>query len=1163
MRVSSCSRRLLAAIAALGPVAGFAQTYGFTGVFAPENWTLTSGGTPASVVWNDDYTSFTLTGSDTQSNAPSFTYFTVNVTSAYIVAFDWIYETGDDPQYDYAGYITDGSPTPLSSGNGDNFQSGSTGASPISFSGGAVGFYVQSVDNLYGPASLTVSNFSFSENTLPPTPWPSSYNLNTNVTISNGASVVLAAADKAARSLTLNNHSQLSIENGGRLTLSRSDSFVDVNSGSTLTVTGAGSALNLPSGYFRITTGTALFDQGASVFTSSADLGFYENDVATLDLRNGATWGSDEIYVGYYGQATINIEGGAQLETDEISIGYYMDARGTVNVSGAGSTLIVTDELKIGSFGAGALNISDGAHVYSYSTNIGSGSAGGPGATVGTVYITGAGSRWEITQPDLGIGTYVDENLYSFGTLTIADGAVVKVGENGDGTVNIHRGGILKIGDGGLTGTLQAKDIYFETRSAVAADAPDAILAFDHSNNITFALPIDGLGIVTKAGTGMLTLSGDNTYSGGTIVTGGTLRAIANANALGSGSLTLAGGDLVLANNTGLNFGRPTTITADTTITTDRGSTNGIGVTHFLGSLSIGAHTLSIAAGPRVTSGTAGLTIGPTTLTADGAVFDTGAGTVLTLGTLSGNYSFSKEGAGQLNLGSSSNRSSGTTTLADGILRLFHANALGNNQRALHLDGGDLQLANNSASTFNGTNVVLRGDATVTSDRGSINGAGVTHTLGSLSLGSHTLSIARGSVVTSGTAGVRFGATTLTGSPTLSVASGAALTLGAFDDGGVARTLVKSGAGTLTLGNAATRIVDGTAVELQAGTLQLNHANGLGSLAMVTLSPGATLALGTGSSPTLGALQGTGGTVTLGSNTLTIGHADSNRSSSFGGVISGNGGLAKAGSGTLTLAGNNTYAGGTVVHGGTLVAGHVSAFGGGVIVVHHGATLDLGGFDIANTLDIRGGVLTGLTSYSGTQTVVGETSYSGVVGGELVVTSGGAINTTGATFTGPVMVESGGTLAGTGTLASVTVAAGGTLSPGNSPGLLTIETDLIFADGSFTVLEIAGPGRGVGYDAIDVGGTLFAGGTLNIVFIDGYTPGGSAIFDFFNFTSFGGSFAQIHLPVIGGYTWNTSQLHIDGTIELIASAIPEPSSAVALAALAAGALATTRRRRVT
>ena len=68
----------------------------------------------------------------------------------------------------------------------------------------------------------------------------------------------------------------------------------------------------------------------------------------------------------------------------------------------------------------------------------------------------------------------------------------------------------------------------------------------------------------------------------------------------------------------------------------------------------------------------------------------------------------------------------------------------------------------------------------------------------------------------------------------------------------------------------------------------------------------------------MGALSGTGGTITLGTGTLTV---KQSITTSFLGDISGSGGLTKGGPGTLILDGTNDYTGLTSVNNGVLEIG--------------------------------------------------------------------------------------------------------------------------------------------------------------------------------------------------------------------------------------------------
>ena len=289
---------------------------------------------------------------------------------------------------------------------------------------------------------------------------------------------------------------------------------------------------------------------------------------------------------------------------------------------------------------------------------------------------------------------------------------------------------------------------------------------------------------LTKSGTGRLTLSANNSYTGLTTLNAGVLRATSNANALGTGAatLTLAGGNLQLANDSGLNFARNTTVSANTVITADR-LTAGAGQTHTLGTLALGANTLSIAPGAFVSSGTAGMTFGATTLSG-APTLSLGYGTLLTLGaitdagntlTLQGGGNFAQGAAwasgtaGGLTLDTSyrgtatlnqANTFTGNITLKNGTLAANgNAGALG--AGALDLQGGILDF-NHSAGLNFGRNTTVNANATIISEKNAA-GAGVTYTLGTLNMnGAYALTV-RGGNVNSGTAGLTFGATTLNG----------------------------------------------------------------------------------------------------------------------------------------------------------------------------------------------------------------------------------------------------------------------------------------------------------------------------------------------------------------------------------------------------------------
>ena len=127
----------------------------------------------------------------------------------------------------------------------------------------------------------------------------------------------------------------------------------------------------------------------------------------------------------------------------------------------------------------------------------------------------------------------------------------------------------------------------------------------------------------------------------------------------------MTGGTLELATSTSVNAYN-LTVNSSSTINSNR-ATGGAGVTYTLGTLDInGAQTLSIVAGSSATSGTAGVTFGATTIDTANTIFNVGvnanATANLTLGALSGNFSFTKQGTGQMTLSTASGRTSGAVS---------------------------------------------------------------------------------------------------------------------------------------------------------------------------------------------------------------------------------------------------------------------------------------------------------------------------------------------------------------------------------------------------------------------------------------------------------------------------------------------------------------------
>jgi len=95
--------------------------------------------------------------SDNQSGAVGETDFTVPVTMAEAVSFDWDYSTLDGPGFDSFGYLLNGVYTELTDPVGANNQNGSAAVAVAP--GDVFGFRSSSLDGLFGPSTTVVSNF--------------------------------------------------------------------------------------------------------------------------------------------------------------------------------------------------------------------------------------------------------------------------------------------------------------------------------------------------------------------------------------------------------------------------------------------------------------------------------------------------------------------------------------------------------------------------------------------------------------------------------------------------------------------------------------------------------------------------------------------------------------------------------------------------------------------------------------------------------------------------------------------------------------------------------------------------------------------------------------------------------------------------------------------
>ncbi len=449
----------------------------------------------------------------------------------------------------------------------------------------------------------------------------------------------------------------------------------------------------------------------------------------------------------------------------------------------------------------------------------------------GTLILSNTGNDYGDTEIDGGILAAKDAAALGTGDVTIAESATLALSR---GTLDNNvtgEGQIVKSGSDELivTGDNNYSGGTTISGGTLTADHADSLGSGDIDNSGVLKVGegeleniLSGSGSLVKTGTGELTLSGDNTYSGGTTITGGTLTAD-HADSLGSGDIDNSGvlkvGEGDLENTLSGSGSLVKTGTGELTLS---GGNDYSGGTTIIGGTLTADHADSLGTGAVANSG----------------VLQVGEGELEN--TLSGSGSLVKTGTGELTL-SGDNSYSGGTTIIGGTLTADHADSLGTgavaNSGVLQVGEGELE------NTLSGSGSLVKtgtGELTLSGDNSY---SGGTTIIGGTLTADHADSLGTGAVAnSSGVLQVGEGEleNTLSGSG----------------------SLVKTGTGELTLGgdnsySGATTITDGTLIAANvnalgsgnidnSGTLILD-ANGAFELANVTTHSGATTALAAGS----------------------------------------------------------------------------------------------------------------------------------------------------------------------------------------------------------------------------------------------------------------------------------------------------------------------------
>ena len=648
--------------------------------------------------------------------------------------------------------------------------------------------------------------------------------------------------------------------------------------------------------------------------------------------------------------------------------------------------------------------------------------------------------------------TLSGSNSYSGGT-TISGGRVITTSSDalGDASaaITVSGGAHLDV----RTNITRTGSVTFDGgHLATSAGAPASLSktggSFVLSNAAEIVAELGGTAGLTSGGAGASILWRSNSYTGSTVVTGGTLRLD------GSGALS-----------------------SSTTLQVDSGATFSATGT-FLTSNNI---TVAGLTGAGTVTGAAG------TLTVNKA-----SGADLFSGNIQGGLGLTKSGAGQLSI-SGSNNYTGATTVSAGVVNLVNGSGLGGTEAGT-------TVANGAVIRIQGTNSGGTG-ITIGNEALAISGLGVGGNGGALrsATGTNTW---QGKVTLAADARIGAAANNLL---TLGVASGGnaiesanfnlstegaghirvndAVSLGT---GGITKT----GTGSLIL--AASNSYSG-ATDIQGGRLTVSGNGRLGSGAITisnanngalefavsgtnvvanAISGAGALVSSSGETRFTGAVTSTGG-LTNSSSTVRIGNGGTtgsysgntvlsdaaaqlvfDRSDAYthSGSISGSGSVTKLSGGATTLTASNSYTGGTLISAGTLELGSGGSIAGGIT---NNANLKIRA-DLTNIVSGNGSLI---KTTAATASLWSANTYTGatvVEAGQLRLDGAGEISSSSS-----LQVASGASFSATGifkTSNSMTIAGlSGAGNVYNAAGTLTVNK----ASGSDTLSGVISGGTSV------------------------------------------------------------------------------------------------------
>lgn len=910
------------------------------------------------------------------------------------------------------------------------------------------------------------------------------------------------------------------------------DISIGLPSGSTgfLTVTSGGrvgDGVTRPEVYLGLSgTGTLTVNDNGQVDAQNLHVGQNATGSTTITGPNAvmSLSGTLDVGVSGSGSGTLSVLNGGTLSTSgSTDVGKLFGADGTVTVSGADSLWAANSATIIGHSGDGTLTIS--------SSGLGSGTTATLGNTstgIGTATVTGANSLWNLT----GIQTVGSSGL---GILTVSSGG--RIASSSSATLG------SVVGSEGRATVTGINSMWTLGGSFTNGSAGSGELTVSSGGEVSASSVILG-----SAATGLGTIN--ITGAGSTLVTTGNL-TVAN---LGSGTLNVAsnadvfvGGTLLIGDPAGAPVG---------TLNFDGGWLTTVSFTRAAGGVFNWTDgTLTLINGPY-NNASANLTINGgkagdlPTLHLSGGSTGTGFGaTTLTVGAnhagalqLTG---FSTLSVATIVIGSADG-GNGAVTVSGNFSSLTAVGSLAVGGTQLN-PGGTGTLNINAGAAVTANDVHIWGGSTVNLDGGFLKTFTFTSDFGDFNFNSGTVHFT-GATYTGG-----FGSTydALLGFEHWLTAGKTIIYDGSFSFTGM--NLIMEG-GTLDVATALT-VGFNSLLEMRSGTLTANtlanNAAGQvvlegGSLTLLTTfsNPGdlrlaATTDFSLVSGTTLnntGFIHGNGRIgMSLVNNSAGLVRVAAAERMVFTGASSNNGParIEVSSGGDLqfqsSLANNSSIdvVGGTFrVQGVTTNAASTGRITGrdaflrfdGGLVNNGSLAFSFGTSDIFG--DITNSTGTGRIVVSGNSDA---TFYDDLVNNGAVQVSAGSTVVYFGAVSGPGSFPGGGTNF-----------FEGDLSPGASPALIAFGGNVFFGTINQLTMEIGGPVRGTGYDALDIAGHLSLDGNLKVVLVNGFIPSLGQSFKLLNAGLLQGNFSSVTLPPLpAGRFWSTDSLATTGVLSVV------------------------------